>query len=68
QIARLSDLRRRRNNEIVKQKHEALRKTAKGTEGMFPVILDCVENFVTLGEICAVLREEWGEYSGVVVL
>lgn len=68
QIARLADLRRRRDNETVKQKLEALRKTAKGTDGMFPVILDCVENFVTLGEICTVLREEWGEYRRAVVL
>ncbi|MGE5692813.1 MAG: methylmalonyl-CoA mutase, partial [Candidatus Zixiibacteriota bacterium] len=68
QLARLTDLRRRRDNETVKQKLEALRKTAKGAGGMFPVILDCVESFCTLGEICVTLREEWGEYRGAVVL
>ncbi len=68
QMARLSDLRRRRDGETVRKKLEALRKTAKGTDGMFPVILDCVENSVTLGEISSVLREEWGEYRGAVVL
>ncbi|MCI0330919.1 MAG: methylmalonyl-CoA mutase family protein [candidate division Zixibacteria bacterium] len=68
QIARLAQLRQRRNGEMVQRKLGDLRKTAQGTEGMFPVILDCVENNVTLGEICAVLREEWGEYRGAVVL
>ncbi len=68
QMARLAELCRRRDNETVQKKLEALRKTAKGTDGMFPVILDCVENHVTLGEICAVLREEWGEYRGAAVL
>lgn len=68
QMTRLSDLRRRRDNETVQRKLADLRKAARGTEGMFPVILDCVENYVTLGEICALLREEWGEYRGAVVL
>jgi len=68
QIARLEDLKKRRDNDVVRRKLEELRKVAKGKEGMFPVILDCVENSVTLGEICAVLRQEWGEYRGAVVL
>jgi len=68
QMARLTDLRRRRRNECVQRKLDELRKAARSTEGMFPVILDCVENYVTLGEICTVLREEWGEYRQAVVL
>jgi methylmalonyl-CoA mutase N-terminal domain/subunit len=27
-----------------------------------PLILECVENELTLGEICGVLRNAWGEY------
>jgi methylmalonyl-CoA mutase N-terminal domain/subunit len=68
QIAWLEVLKKRRNNAVVRRKLEELRKVAKGREGMFPIILDCVENNVTLGEICSVLREEWGEYRGAVVL
>ncbi len=68
QIVRLEDLKKRRNNDVVRQKLEELRKIAKAKEGMFPIILECIENSVTLGEICAVLRQEWGEYRAAVVL
>jgi hypothetical protein len=26
-----------------------------------PVLIECVESYVTLGEICETLREAWGE-------
>jgi methylmalonyl-CoA mutase, N-terminal domain len=28
-----------------------------------PVLIECVENDITLGEICGVLRKAWGEYQ-----
>ena len=28
---------------------------------VLPVLIECVESYVTLGEICATLREVWGE-------
>jgi methylmalonyl-CoA mutase N-terminal domain/subunit len=30
---------------------------------MMPLLIECVENDLTLGEICRVLREAWGEYQ-----
>ena len=42
----------------------ALRKAARGTANLMPAIVDCVENYVTLGEICDTLRREFGEYRG----
>lgn len=39
-----------------------LRETARGSENLVPVMLDAVRAEATLGEICGVLREEWGEY------
>ncbi len=33
-----------------------------------PVILSAVKQYATLGEICQVLREEFGEYRESVVL
>ncbi|MBI3168049.1 MAG: hypothetical protein HYZ22_06195 [Chloroflexi bacterium] len=35
---------------------------AKGTENLMPLFIECVENDVTLGEICNTLRGVWGEY------
>jgi methylmalonyl-CoA mutase N-terminal domain/subunit len=28
-----------------------------------PLFIECVENSITLGEICGVLRKVWGEYQ-----
>jgi len=35
---------------------------ADGDQNLMPVIIECVENDVTLGEICGALRHVWGEY------
>jgi len=34
---------------------------ARGDDNMIPLIIECVESYVTLGEICRTLREVWGE-------
>ena len=41
----------------------SLRNTARGTENLMFPILDAVRAYATLGEICEVLREEFGEYQ-----
>jgi methylmalonyl-CoA mutase N-terminal domain/subunit len=33
-----------------------------GTENLMPLFIECVENDITLGEICNTLRVVWGEY------
>jgi len=37
-------------------------------ENLLPVILECVESYATLGEICGVLRHVFGEYKPTVAL
>jgi methylmalonyl-CoA mutase N-terminal domain/subunit len=39
-----------------------LESAARGTQNLMPVIIECVENDLTLGEICGKLRHIWGEY------
>ena len=34
---------------------------AKGTENLMPLLIECVENDITLGEICNTLRGVWGD-------
>ena len=41
---------------------EKLRQVARGDGNTFEAILDCSRVYVTLGEMCDLLREEWGEY------
>lgn len=63
QIARLEKMKAARDNEAVKAALEKLREAAKGTENLMPYLIDAVKTYATLGEICSVLREEFGEYK-----
>jgi len=47
----------------------ALRRAAEGgesddTTSLFPLVKDALARHATLGEVCGVLREAWGEYHG----
>ncbi len=64
QVARLVALRAGRDQARANGALAALREAAHGTANLLPVILDAVENRVTLGEICDTLRQEFGEYRG----
>ena len=63
QIARLEKMKAARDNEAVKAALKKLREAAKGTENLMPCLIDAVKTYATLGEICGVLREEFGEYK-----
>jgi methylmalonyl-CoA mutase N-terminal domain/subunit len=63
QCRRLADLRGRRNMGRVADKLACLEDAARGHENLLPILIDCVESDVTLGEICKVLRGVWGEYQ-----
>jgi methylmalonyl-CoA mutase, N-terminal domain len=58
----LATLRKKRNAAKVTKCLATLDKAAKGTENLMPIIVDCVRNYVTVGEICKVLRGTFGEY------
>jgi methylmalonyl-CoA mutase N-terminal domain/subunit len=36
---------------------------ARGRGNIIPLLITCVENRLTLGEICGILRKVWGEYQ-----
>ena len=59
---RLAALRAGRDNAQVDRLLERLEIAARGDENMMPIIIECVENNLTLGEICGRLRKIWGEY------
>jgi methylmalonyl-CoA mutase N-terminal domain/subunit len=62
QRAKLRELRESRDQGVVDQLLEKLTGAAVGTENLMPLFIECVENNVTLGEICNTLRMVWGEY------
>jgi len=63
QRKRLKLIRNTRNKEKVNELLEHLEKTAKSDENLMPIFIACVEQGITLGEICGVLRSVWGEYQ-----
>ena len=68
QVARLRALRDKRDNEKADSAVERLKAAASGDENVVPRILDCVENYVTVGEISNALRTIWGEYRETLVV
>ena len=62
QRERLARLRQERASAAVESALAALRLAAQGSENLMPFILDAVRAYATLGEICRVLRQVWGEY------
>lgn len=68
QKQKIDDLKEERNNALVEEKLKDLRKAAEGKSNLMPLILDAVREYATLGEICGVLREVFGEYQQNVIL
>jgi len=69
QIQKTNAVKKQRNNQAVKEKLELLRETARRTEqNLMPPILAAVKEYATLGEICGILRQEFGEYQESIVL
>jgi methylmalonyl-CoA mutase N-terminal domain/subunit len=61
QIEFLNSIRRKRGN--IDSRLENLRQAACNNQNIMPVVIECVESLVSVGEICAVLRNVWGEYK-----
>jgi methylmalonyl-CoA mutase N-terminal domain/subunit len=68
QKERLTKLKSERNNEAVEEKLEALRKACEGDDNVMPYIVDAVKEYATLGEVCGVMRDVFGEYEQNVML
>jgi methylmalonyl-CoA mutase N-terminal domain/subunit len=62
QRERLAALRANRNSAKVSELLSQLENLARGTWNLIPLFIECVENDITLGEICSTLRGVWGEY------
>ncbi|MEE8422568.1 MAG: methylmalonyl-CoA mutase family protein [Dehalococcoidia bacterium] len=63
QLRRLNEVRAKRDGAAVDATLDRLREGSRGDANLMPVILDAVRAYATLGEMCGVLRDEWGEYT-----
>ncbi|SDJ65273.1 acyl-CoA mutase large subunit family protein [Sediminibacillus albus] len=66
QIRSLHEVRNGRDQELVNQCLANLKKAAADEKvNLMPYILEAVRAYTTVGEICNVLREQFGEYTGI---
>jgi len=68
QRRRLQALKDRRDTDRVRKTLEALRLASRTDGNLMPCLIDAVESYATIGEICGILRDEFGEYRQAVVL
>jgi methylmalonyl-CoA mutase N-terminal domain/subunit len=62
QRERLARLRETRDAQRAAELLSQLETAARGSENLMPLFITCIENKLTLGEICNLLRSVWGEY------
>jgi len=67
QIKKLHDVRNRRNKEKLEAALGQLRHATEHDENLMPPIIKAIEEYATLGEVCNVLREIYGEYKAPTV-
>jgi methylmalonyl-CoA mutase N-terminal domain/subunit len=68
QVERLKAVRAKRDAAAADKAIANLTSAAQGTENLLPHILNCVESYVTVGEISHSLRKVWGEYREAVTV
>ena len=62
QVESLKNIRKNRDQEKVDNALAALKEAAGGDANLMPPILEAVREYATLGEICNILRDVFGEY------
>jgi methylmalonyl-CoA mutase N-terminal domain/subunit len=62
---RLSELRANRDNNKISELYSQLENAARTGQKLMPLFIECVDNKMTLGEACNILRGVWGEYVAV---
>ncbi len=68
QIKRIEDLKSRRDDNEVKRSLEELKIACQGNDSLMPYIVASVRVYATLGEICNVMRDIFGEYKENIVV
>jgi len=68
QVEKLRKLRAARDNAAVEAGLHKLEREARGDTNLIPLLIECVEDRATLGEISHALRRVWGEYQPQVAI
>jgi methylmalonyl-CoA mutase N-terminal domain/subunit len=62
QAAKLKKLKKNRDGQKVQLALEAIRRAAEGNDNMMPLLIEAVNAYATLGEICNTMKCVFGEY------
>lgn len=68
QIELLNQIRRTRDNEKVKRHIDQLRTCAKNSGNLMPCLIEAFKDYVSLGEVCQVFKEEYGTFQQPTVI
>ncbi len=63
QVDGLKTFKASRNNDLIESKLSILKNSASGKDNVMPLLIDCVKNGCTLGEVADILRLVAGEYK-----
>lgn len=67
QIERVKKLKATRDNSKVKETLQKMKEIAESGENILPITIEAVKSYVTIGEICNVLREVFSEYKAPMI-
>lgn len=62
QCLRLAELRSKRDDALVEECLESIRKAAAGSDNLFPLVLKAVKSDCTLGEIISSMKDVFGTW------
>lgn len=68
QIAQVDAMKAKRDQAAVDKALAELKQACEGTDNLMPYIINAAKAYATLGEICGVMREIFGEYKQTGVL
>lgn len=68
QINRLEKIKEKRDKNAVENALKNLKIAAKGTDNLMPHIINAVKVYASIGEICNVMRDVFGEYKENIIL
>jgi methylmalonyl-CoA mutase N-terminal domain/subunit len=63
QVERLKRFKTERNNELVADRLSEIRRVCEGSENLLPFIRQALRDRCSVGEVCNVMREVFGEYQ-----
>lgn len=68
QVKKLKEIKASRDQTRVQDTLKKLKEAAQSEANLMPFMIECVKSYASIGEICNVLRDVFGEYQETIVL